>query len=82
MPDAGPSGSKAPAGITYPVHHDLILKNGIPHQDAMHLTELAAVLAAARRRLFAYIDVAVPVKRASGSSGVSLAVLECCPDTT
>jgi kynurenine formamidase len=70
-----------PAGLPSPVHNELIVKNGIPHQESMVLSELAQDAAAERATgpgrdayTFAYIFVPVPVRGASGSPGIPLAV--------
>lgn len=75
----------SPPGIPFPVHNELLVRNGIPHQESMSLAALAAdlagELAAARsaddaRRVytFAYIYAPVPLKGATGSPGAPLAV--------
>jgi kynurenine formamidase len=69
-----PDRPQAPAGIPFPVHHELIVKNGTPHQESMRLAELARDLAAARNYLFAYIYAPVPIRGATGSPGTPLAV--------
>jgi len=69
-----PDRPQAPADIPFPVHHELIVKYGIPHQESMHLAELANDLAAARNYLFAYIYTPMPISGASGSPGIPLAV--------
>jgi len=69
-----PDRPQAPAGIPFPVHHELIAKNGIPHQESMRLAELAGDLAAARSYLFAYVFAPVPIRGATGSPGIPLAV--------
>jgi kynurenine formamidase len=69
-----PDRPQAPAGIFFPVHHELIVKNGIPHQESMRLSELARDLAAARNYLFAYIYTPLPLTGATGSPGMPLAV--------
>jgi kynurenine formamidase len=71
--------------VPSPVHNELIVKNGIPHQESMHLSELADAAAEEKRNgsgpdagrdayTFAYIFVPVPVKGASGSPGIPMAV--------
>lgn len=69
-----PGRPQAPAGIPFPVHHELIVRNGIPHQESMRLAELADDLAAARNYLFAYIYIPLPIRGATGSPGIPLAV--------
>ena len=71
----------APEGVPEPVHNELLVKNGIPHQESMRLSELAADAAAENlvgpgrdAYTFAYIFVPVPVRGASGSPGAPLAV--------
>lgn len=76
------SPEKPPADILEPVHNELIVRHGIPHQESMALSELAED--AAKERMssgngrnaytFAYIFVPVPIQGASGSPGVPLAV--------
>ncbi len=69
-------------GVSFPVHNELIVRNGIPLQESMHLSELAADAAAelASGRpgkdayTFAYLFVPVPVEGASGSPGTPLAI--------
>ena len=68
-------------GLPSPVHNELIVKNGIPHQESMHLSELADDAAVEKETgsgrdayTFAYIFVPVPVKGASGSPGIPMAV--------
>jgi kynurenine formamidase len=77
-------------GIGFPVHHELLVKNGIPMQESMHLGELADDVAAhfhALRRqglpraaagkiayVFAYIALPVPMKGATGSPGHPIAI--------
>jgi kynurenine formamidase len=68
-------------GIVFPVHHELLVKNGIPLQVSMHLGELAEDLAAEAAQnpsgkdyTFAYIHSPVPMSGATGSPGVPLAV--------
>ncbi len=60
----------APAGLLLPVHHHLLAKSGIPMQESMHLQDLAD----AEVYQFAYIYSPLPIKGASGSPGIPLAV--------
>jgi kynurenine formamidase len=72
----------APApGVLFPVHHHLLVKSGVFMQESMVLSELAADLAAdfqaspnAKAYEFLYIFNPVPIKGASGSLGVPLAI--------
>jgi kynurenine formamidase len=79
----------APDGVPFPVHNELIVKSGIPLQESMRLSELADDLAVdlqvakqagaspeALRKLstFAYIYVPLPIKGATGSPGLPMAV--------
>lgn len=77
-------------GIGFPVHHELIVKNGIPMQESMHLGELAhdvatefnhlrhagipKILAGKAAYIFAYIALPVPMKGATGSPGHPIAI--------
>ena len=77
-------------GIVFPVHHELLIKHGIPLQESMHLGELAEDVrdhfvhlrsggmskAKAGKEAFivAYISNPVPMKGATGSPGVPLAI--------
>lgn len=61
---------KAPAGLLAPVHHHFLAKSGIPMQESMHLQELAN----AEIYEFAYIYSPMPIKGATGSPGIPLAV--------
>ncbi len=77
-------------GIGFPVHHELLIKNGIPMQESMHLGELAHDCAlefqdlrghgfpkAAAGKLayvFAYIALPVPMRGATGSPGHPIAI--------
>lgn len=77
-------------GILFPVHHELIIKNGIPLQESMHLGDLAEdvgqhyqdllsagiprKLAGQTAYVFAYIYTPVPIKGGSGSPGVPIAI--------
>lgn len=69
-------------GVSFPVHNELLVRNGIPLQESMHLDDLAAAAAneVAEGRAgrdaytFAYIFVPVPIKGASGSPGTPMAV--------
>lgn len=70
--------------VSFPVHNELIIKHGIPHQESMVLSELAGDAldkveergrAAGRDAYtFAYIFVPVPLEGASGSPGVPIAI--------
>lgn len=60
----------APAGLLAPVHHHFLAKSGIPMQESMHLQDLAD----AEVYEFAYIYSPMPIKGASGSPGIPLAV--------
>jgi hypothetical protein len=60
----------APAGFLAPVHHHFLAKSGIPMQESMHLQDLAD----AEVYEFAYIYSPMPIKGASGSPGIPLAV--------
>jgi kynurenine formamidase len=60
----------APAGLVAPVHHHFLAKSGIPMQESMHLQELAD----AEVYEFAYIYSPMPIKGATGSPGIPLAV--------
>ena len=75
------SGDGIPETILEPVHNELLVKHGIPHQESMHLSELAKDAAAQNAKglgrdayTFAYIYVPVPIAGASGSPGIPLAV--------
>lgn len=59
-----------PAGLLAPVHHHFLAKSGIPMQESMHLKDLAD----AEVYEFAYIYSPMPIKGASGSPGIPLAV--------
>lgn len=69
--------------VSFPVHNELIVKHGIPHQESMVLSELAgAALEKVKRNrsagrdayTFAYVFVPVPLTGASGSPGVPIAI--------
>jgi kynurenine formamidase len=60
----------APAGLLAPVHHHFLNKSGIPMQESMHLQDLAD----AEVYEFAYIYSPMPIKGATGSPGIPLAV--------
>jgi kynurenine formamidase len=60
----------APAGLLAPVHHHFLAKSGIPMQESMHLKDLAD----AEVYEFAYIYSPMPIKGATGSPGIPLAV--------
>lgn len=60
----------APAGLLAPVHHHFLAKSGIPMQESMHLQDLAD----AEIYEFAYIYSPMPIKGATGSPGIPLAV--------
>jgi kynurenine formamidase len=60
----------APAGLLAPVHHHFLAKSGIPMQESMHLQDLAD----AEVYEFAYIYSPMPIKGATGSPGIPLAV--------
>lgn len=60
----------APPGLLAPVHHHFLVKSGIPMQESMHLKDLAD----AEVYEFAYIYSPMPMKGASGSPGIPLAV--------
>jgi kynurenine formamidase len=60
----------APPGLLAPVHHHFLVKSGIPMQESMHLQDLAD----AEVYEFAYIYSPMPIKGASGSPGIPLAV--------
>lgn len=60
----------APPGLIAPVHHHFLAKSGIPMQESMHLQELAD----AEVYEFAYIYSPMPIKGATGSPGIPLAV--------
>jgi kynurenine formamidase len=77
------SPEKPPADILEPVHNELIVRHGIPHQESMALSELAADAAKEKQLAsgngrsaytFAYIFVPVPIRGASWSPGIPLAV--------
>jgi kynurenine formamidase len=77
---APPRPSPAP-GVLFAVHHHLLVKSGVFMQESMVLSELAADLAAdfqaspnSKAYEFLYIFNPVPVKGASGSLGVPLAI--------
>lgn len=77
---APPKPSPAP-GVFFPVHHHLLVKSGVFMQESMVLSELAADLAAdfeaspsSKTYEFLYIFNPVPIKGASGSLGVPLAI--------
>jgi kynurenine formamidase len=77
-------------GIGFPVHHELLIKNGIPMQESLHLGELAddvadhfdhlrdigfpKVLAGKTAYIFGYIALPVPMKGATGSPGHPIAI--------
>lgn len=77
-------------GIGFPVHHELLVKNGIPMQESLHLGDLANDVAAQFQQLrqwgvskglagktayiFAYIALPVPMKGATGSPGHPIAI--------
>lgn len=61
---------QAPPGLIAPVHHHFLAKSGIPMQESMHLEELAA----AEVYEFAYVYSPVPIRGATGSPGIPLAV--------
>lgn len=60
----------APPGLIAPVHHHFLAKSGIPMQESMHLSELAA----AEVYEFAYVYSPMPIRGATGSPGIPLAV--------
>jgi kynurenine formamidase len=60
----------SPPGLLAPVHHHFLAKSGIPMQESMHLQDLAD----AEVYEFAYIYSPMPIKGASGSPGIPLAV--------
>jgi kynurenine formamidase len=78
-------------GIGFPVHHELLIKNGIPMQESLHLGDLAADVAGHFNHLrnngipkklagpvayiFAYIALPVPMEGAAGSPGSPIAIL-------
>lgn len=77
---APPKPSPAP-GVVFPVHHHLLVKSGVFLQESMVLSELAADLAAdfqaspsSKTYEFLYVFNPVPIKGASGSLGVPLAI--------
>lgn len=77
---APPPPSPAP-GVLFSVHHHLLVKSGVFMQESMVLSELAADLAAdfqaspdSKAYEFLYIFNPVPIKGASGSLGVPLAI--------
>jgi kynurenine formamidase len=77
---APPRPSPAP-GVLFAVHHHLLVKSGVFMQESMALGELAADLAAdfqaspnAKVYEFLYVFNPVPIKGASGSLGVPLAI--------
>ncbi|HVL89640.1 MAG TPA: cyclase family protein [Actinomycetota bacterium] len=69
-----------PEGLIYPVHNELIVRNGIPLQESMHLAGIAGDAAQRLRNgdpnpyTFAYVFVPVPVRGASGSPGIPIAI--------
>jgi len=77
---APPKPPSAP-GVIFPVHHHLLVKSGVFMQESMVLSELAADLAAdfkaspsSNTYEFLYIFNPVPIKGASGSLGVPIAI--------
>ncbi|HWN42165.1 MAG TPA: cyclase family protein [Thermoanaerobaculia bacterium] len=77
---APPPPSPAP-GVLFAVHHHLLIKSGVFMQESMVLSELAADLAAdfqkspnSKAYEFLYIFNPVPIKGASGSLGVPIAI--------
>jgi kynurenine formamidase len=67
--------------LPIPVHHELLVKRGIPLHENMRLSELAADLAAEYELTpspkvykMAYIYAPVPIEGATGSPGVPMAV--------
>ncbi|HYN21641.1 MAG TPA: cyclase family protein [Thermoanaerobaculia bacterium] len=77
---APPPPSPAP-GVIFAVHHHLLVKSGVFMQESMVLSELAADLSAdfqaspdSKAYEFLYIFNPVPIKGASGSLGVPLAI--------
>jgi kynurenine formamidase len=77
---APPPPSPAP-GVLFAVHHHLLVKSGVFMQESMVLSELAADLAAdfqkspkSKAYEFLYIFNPVPIKGASGSLGVPIAI--------
>jgi kynurenine formamidase len=68
--DAIPPPRGTPLNVFAPIHYELIVKNGIPQQEAMKLGELAHD----QVYEFAYIYVPVPATGASGSPGSPIAV--------
>lgn len=69
-----------PPGIPYPVHHHLQVKHGISHQESMHLSDLADSIAAEHPKpkkkdyFFAYTMTPLPIKGATGSPGIPMAI--------
>lgn len=77
---APPPPSPAP-GVFFAVHHHLLVKSGVFLQESMVLSELAADIAAdfqaspdSNAYEFLYIFNPVPIKGASGSLGVPIAI--------
>jgi kynurenine formamidase len=77
---APPPPSPAP-GVLFAAHHHLLVKSGVFMQESMVLSELAADLAAdfqaspnSKAYEFLYIFNPVPIKGASGSLGVPIAI--------
>ncbi|EYF04503.1 cyclase family protein [Chondromyces apiculatus] len=78
-----PPGPPPAPGLELPVHHHLLVKSGVYMHESMRLSELAADLAAAhqawwwnglRSYEFFYTYAPVPLRGASGSPGIPLAI--------
>jgi kynurenine formamidase len=79
--DVAPPGPPPAPGVIFPVHHHLLVKSGVFMQESMVLGELAADLAAEFEASpdsgsyeFLYVFNPVPIRGASGSLGVPLAI--------
>ena len=79
--DVAPPPPPPAPGVLFAVHHHLLVKSGVFMQESMVLSELAADLAAdfqaspnSKAYEFLYIFNPVPIKGASGSLGVPLAI--------
>lgn len=79
--DVAPPPSSPAPGVIFAVHHHLLVKSGVFLQESMVLSELAADIAAdfqaspdSNAYEFLYIFNPVPIKGASGSLGVPIAI--------
>jgi len=79
--DVAPPQPPPAPGVLFPVHHHFLVKSGVFMQESMVLSELAADLAAdfqhspgSKVYEFLYVFNPVPIKGASGSLGVPIAI--------